>query len=63
MEEKYGEVNKLELEESCGERRQGWSKFVEPQFILAETRGEIWINRPTTETVQRLIEWFSNTGN
>jgi hypothetical protein len=63
VEEKLRGVSKLEPEVSCGERRQGVSKGVEPEFIPAEIQGEVWISRPTSETVERLIKWFSNARN
>lgn len=63
MQKNSGEVSKFELEESCRERRHGLSKVVGPEISLVETQREIWINRPTPDTVQRLIEWFLNNGN
>jgi hypothetical protein len=57
--ENYSETGQKECSETQGDDR------INMRIVRMESwiRDEIWSREPTVETVERLIEWFSDEGN
>jgi len=60
MEESSDKGSNRLHKEPCREDRQGLSKIVGSKRDPDKDQGGVWANRPTPETVQRLIEWLSD---